>query len=67
MPSITVEMFKGRSLEQKRAFVAAVTEAAVRHFGVKPEIVRIRFAEMDRSDLARGGKLYSDTEASHTR
>lgn len=67
MPSITVEMFKGRSLEQKRAFVAAVTEAAVRHFGVKPEVVRIRFAEMERSDLARGGKLYSDVETTPAR
>lgn len=62
MPSITVELFAGRSLEQKRRFVAAVTEAAVTTLGVKPEVVRIRLVETERDALARGGKLYIDRE-----
>lgn len=63
MPSITVELFKGRTIEQKRKFVAALTDATVRTLGVKPEIVRIRLVEMERDDLARGGVLYADMES----
>lgn len=48
MPSINVELFKGRSIEQKRQFVAAVTDAAVCHLGATPEMVRIRFLELKR-------------------
>jgi 4-oxalocrotonate tautomerase len=62
VPSITVELFKGRTIEQKRQFVAAVTEASVQIFGVKREVVRIRFDEMERDQLARGGALYVDME-----
>jgi 4-oxalocrotonate tautomerase len=62
VPSITVELFKGRTLEQKRRFVAAVTDAAVTILAVKPEIVRIRLVEMERDELARAGKLYIDRE-----
>jgi 4-oxalocrotonate tautomerase len=64
MPSITVELFKGRTLEQKRRFVVAVTRASVEAFGVRPEVVRVRFAEMERDQLARGGVLYVDMESS---
>lgn len=63
MPSINVELFKGRSIEQKRQFVAAVTDAAVRHLGATPEMVRIRFLELERDQLAKGGTLYVDMEA----
>ena len=62
MPSITVEMFKGRTVEQKRQFVEAVTDACIRIFGVKREVVRIRFDEFERDQLARGGALYVDME-----
>ncbi|MGD0121716.1 MAG: tautomerase family protein [Candidatus Limnocylindrales bacterium] len=61
MPNITVELFTGRTLEQKRAFVAAVTRDTVEILKVKPEAVRIRLVEMETWDLANGGKLESDT------
>ncbi len=35
MPTFHVEMFEGRSIEQKRAFVKAVTEAAVATIGAR--------------------------------
>lgn len=60
MPNITVELFSGRTIEQKRAFVAEVTDTAVRILKVKPEAVRIRLVEMEPWDLANGGELECD-------
>lgn len=60
MPNITVELFAGRTIEQKRAFVAAVTDSAVEILKVKPQSVRIRLVEMETWDLANGGELESD-------
>ena len=63
MPNITVELFTGRTLEQKREYVAAVTRSTVEILKVKPEAVRIRLVEMETWDLANGGKLESDTRS----
>ena len=60
MPNITVELLSGRSLDQRREFVHAVTEAAVKILGARGESVRIRFDEIDRTDVANGGLLESD-------
>ena len=60
MPNITVELFTGRTIEQKRAFVAEVTETTVRILRVKREAVRIRLVEMEPWDLANGGELECD-------
>jgi 4-oxalocrotonate tautomerase len=60
MPNITVELFTGRTLEQKREFVAAVTESTVKILKVKPEAVRIRLVEMEMWDLANNGELECD-------
>lgn len=64
MPNITVEIFEGRTLDQRRAFVQGITDAAVSAFGIDPEGVRITFFEIGRQDLARGGQLFSDKAAS---
>ncbi len=63
MPNITVEIFRGRTLDQRRRFVEGVTRCAVDAFGIKPEGVRITFFEIERSDLARGGVLFSDMDS----
>ena len=39
MPTIRVEMFEGRTVEQKRALAQALTEATVRTLGGSPEAV----------------------------
>ncbi|MCL6596458.1 MAG: tautomerase family protein [Firmicutes bacterium] len=62
MPFIQVEMLRGRTLAQRRAFALAVTKAAVEHLGVSPGSVRIRFVELAPEDLARGGLLASDAD-----
>lgn len=60
MPTINVQLFEGRTLEQKRAFVQAVTEATVRTLGATPESVDILIHEIKREHWATAGKLWSD-------
>lgn len=60
MPTIRVELFAGRSVEQKRALAQALTEAAVKTLGGAPEAVNIIFCDVQRHDWATGGRLWSD-------
>jgi 4-oxalocrotonate tautomerase len=62
MPTIHVQMFEGRSTEQKRAFVRAVTEAACKTLGCGPEAVDIIIQDVKRENWATGGKLWSDQQ-----
>lgn len=60
MPFITVEILRGRTLEQRRQFVAEITAAAVEMLGSSAEQVRIRIIQIDPADLARDGQLAID-------
>jgi 4-oxalocrotonate tautomerase len=60
MPIIRVEMFKGRSREQKRSLVRELTESFVRVAGGKPESVTIILQEVDKEDWAAAGALMVD-------
>jgi 4-oxalocrotonate tautomerase len=63
MPTIRVEMFEGRSAEQKRALVAAITEACVRTIGASPESVDILLFDIAKQNWSSGGTLWSDKAA----
>lgn len=60
MPSITVQLLRGRNVDQKRAFAAAVTAAAVAELGARAGDVRIAYEHIDPDDVANGGVLASD-------
>ena len=60
MPTIRVELFAGRTLEQKRALALALTEAAVSTLGCSPDGVDVLFYDIERQDWATGGRLWSD-------
>mgnify|MGYP000317718779 FL=1 len=60
MPTIHVEMFEGRTPEQKREFVKAVTEAAVKTLGTAPESVDVILVDIKKSDWATSGVLWSE-------
>jgi 4-oxalocrotonate tautomerase len=60
MPTIRVEMFEGRTPEQKQAFVKAITEATVSTLGGSPESVQVVITEVSKSNWASGGLLWSD-------
>ena len=60
MPIIRVEMFKGRTREQKRALVTELTSGFVRACGGKPEAVHIVIQDVFKEDWGVGGDLMAD-------
>ena len=60
MPIIRVEMFKGRSREQKRLLVRELTETYVRVAGGKPESVTVILQDVDKEDWGAAGVLMAD-------
>ncbi len=60
MPIIDVNLFEGRTIEQKRRLVKTMTEAVVQSLGVKPDDVRITLHEMSRENHAISGVLVAD-------
>ncbi len=60
MPTINVQLFEGRSTEQKRAFVKAVTDAACSTLGCEPAAVDVILHEITRENWSTAGKLWSD-------
>lgn len=60
MPVIRIEMFEGRTIEQKRACAAAVTQAFVGACGSAPSQVHIIFQDVAKQDWAVSGQLCSD-------
>jgi 4-oxalocrotonate tautomerase len=60
MPTLRVELFEGRTVEQKRALAQALTEACVKTLGGSADAVDILFYDIARHDWATGGTLWSD-------
>lgn len=60
MPLIHVHMHEGRTVEQKRHLVAAMTEAVVKSLDVNPDTVRIIIHDMSKHNYAAAGILHSD-------
>lgn len=60
MPTIRVELFEGRTAEQKAALAKELTEACVRVLGGQPDGVDVLFFDMARHNWATGGQLWSD-------
>lgn len=57
MPTVSIEMFPGRTWEQKSDLVARVTEAVCSSLGVTPELVKVKLYEIPAHHSAVGGKL----------
>lgn len=64
MPIVTIVMFEGRSIEQKRKLVKAVTDVIVESLGPPAtlEETKVIIQEVPKSNFAVGGKLASDKE-----
>lgn len=60
MPIVQIEMFEGRTPEQKREMVKEVTNALVKTVDCPPEAVRIIIREMKKEHYAVAGLLFSD-------
>jgi 4-oxalocrotonate tautomerase len=50
-------MWTGRSREQKRALVRAITDAMVQHAGAKPANLHVILQEVPKEDWALAGVL----------
>ena len=63
MPTLHVEFFEGRTVEQKRALAKELTQACVRVLGGSADSVDVIFTDVKREDWATGGVLWSDKAA----
>lgn len=60
MPVVTVQMWTGRTVEQKRALTRAITDAMVTHANVKPDGLHVIIQEIPKENWARAGVLGID-------
>jgi 4-oxalocrotonate tautomerase len=60
MPIIRVEMFVGRTRDQKRALVKELTDAFVRTCGGKPEGLHVVIQDVAKEDWGVSGDLMAD-------
>ncbi len=62
IPVIRVEMFP-RSLDQKRKLAKALTETMMEVCELAPQAIQIMFDDLQPSDYAIGGEIFSDRAA----
>ena len=60
MPNITVQWYVGRTDDQKRQIVAAITDAMVTIGKTTADQVHVVFQDVERSNWGVNGKLASD-------
>lgn len=60
MPVVTIEMWPGRSVEQKRKLVKAVTDAMVEHANAKPDNLHVVIHDVPLENWGLAGVLGVD-------
>jgi 4-oxalocrotonate tautomerase len=60
MPTINIQMFDGRSREQRHALAKAITEATCRVLDLPPEAVDIVISEVARENWITAGTPWSE-------
>lgn len=60
MPIVRIDLFEGRSREQKRELVRGITEVVARTCGVSPDGVHVLINERTRENWGRGAVLHVD-------
>lgn len=60
MPIVTIQLNPGRSLQQKRALVEAVTEAVVSTVGATRARLNVTLIEVPEENWGLGGELLAD-------
>ena len=63
MPLVNVHMATGRTEQQKRALMGAITDAMVEHLGAPVESVRVWITEFPATDFMAGGEVLADRRA----
>ena len=57
MPVVTVQMYTGRTPQQKRALVRAITDAMVQHAGANPTNLHVILQEVPKENWALAGVM----------
>jgi len=60
MPTFHIELFEGRTVEQKRELVAAITSETCRVLKIDASSVDIIIHDIKRENWATAGTLWSD-------
>ena len=63
MPLIQVNMAAGRTDEQKKALLSAITQAVHESIGAPIPSIRVWIAEMQPTEFMAGGELLADRQA----
>jgi 4-oxalocrotonate tautomerase len=63
MPIIQLNLAKGRTVEQRAAAMAAITDAVVRTLDVRPEQVRIQINEVSPENFSIAGETWAKRAA----
>jgi 4-oxalocrotonate tautomerase len=60
MPVVTVQLWTGRTIDQKRALVRAITDAMVEHAGARPDALHVVLDEVAPENWGLGGVIGPD-------
>jgi 4-oxalocrotonate tautomerase len=60
MPVVTVQIWSGRTAEQKRNLVRALTDAMVKHMDCKPDHLHVIIQDIPKDSWGRDGTLGID-------
>lgn len=60
MPFISIKIAKGRTLDQKRKLLQAVTDAVSTSINVASEKIWIQIDEFEKENFATGGQMMLD-------
>ncbi|MCK5430681.1 MAG: tautomerase family protein [Anaerolineales bacterium] len=61
MPLVRISMWPGRTHEQKAELAKVITETISTITQAPPDATTILFEDIDKTNWAKGGILYSDT------
>ena len=62
MPMIRIEMFQGRTAEQKTACARDIVAAVTKHLGAPAEATQVMFVDVEKTDWLMGAKLGASAE-----
>jgi 4-oxalocrotonate tautomerase len=63
MPVVIVEMWEGRTVEQKKNLIKALTDAMVEHAGASPTHLHVIIHETPRESWGRDCKIATEPES----
>ena len=62
MPIVFVEMWEGRSVEEKKRLIKGITEAVTGKLGVTPDHVQVILRDYPKHNWSKAGKLASEPD-----